>query len=246
MWHRFIFLHSFFDFDGDPILPSSLRPAESGLQCLNSGDLDHRESAKSSRQGEQERYRGGLLHFIKIMQWERWISERVHVHERKSSANILLKLDGSSVLCYLVCPSGQAERQRRIFLKKEVVLLWMFLADEGRSFLNDCSLRWAVIMHSLTRPHSCLSIGTHKFSFLFPLLLPDVGHTRHNIPSTVAGSTQWQTLGVPKKEQTFVGTDGQMEPLTVAQKVPENPDFGCSLFPHAAMPFWRENKSHSY
>lgn len=58
---------------------------------------------------------GGLLHFIKIMQWERWISERVHVHERKSSANILLKLDGSSVLCYLVCPSGQAERQRRNF-----------------------------------------------------------------------------------------------------------------------------------
>lgn len=38
----------FFDFDGDPTLLFSLRPAESGLQCLNRGDLEQRESAISN------------------------------------------------------------------------------------------------------------------------------------------------------------------------------------------------------
>lgn len=38
----------FSDFAVDPTLLFSLGPAESGLQCLNSGDLEHRESAISN------------------------------------------------------------------------------------------------------------------------------------------------------------------------------------------------------
>lgn len=148
---------------------------------------------------------GGLLHFIKIMQWERWISERVHVHERKSSANILLKLDGSSVLCYLVCPSGQAERQRRNFF---------FFFLESCSFVDapgwwrKVISQWLFfqIMHSLTRSHSCLSTGIHQFSFTVPLLLPGVWHT----DKTTLHSGRYHSvpaLGVPGKEQISVGTD---------------------------------------
>lgn len=90
------------------------------------------------------------------------------------------------------------------------------------------------------------ALGFTNFPLLFPssCLVWDTQGITH--PFTIAGTTQWQALGMLKKEQISVGTDWQMEPLTATQKVPENPDFGCSLFPHAVMPFWRENEYHSY
>lgn len=139
-----ISIHTLFsDFDVDPTLPPLFRTSDEVLSAWT--DLEPKEICNKRLRvldkGELERW-GGWLHFITIMQWERWISERVHVHERKSSANILLKLDGSSVLCYLACPSGQADRQRRkFFFFQEVVLLRMLLASKGRSFLND-SVLW--------------------------------------------------------------------------------------------------------
>lgn len=124
---------------------------------------------------------GRLLHFIKIIQWERWISERVHVHERKSSANILLKLDGSSVLCYFVCPSGQAERQRRIlFSLKEVVLLWTLLAGEGHFSMTVLwDEQWSC---TLWVGHTHVSaLGLTNFPLLFPssCLVWDTQGTTH-------------------------------------------------------------------
>lgn len=112
-----IYIHTLFsDFAVDPTLPSLFGTAALAFQCPNSEDLEPTKICNKQLQvleeGERERW-GGLLHFIKIMQWERWICEGVHVHERESSANILLKWDGSSVLCHLACPSGQAQRQRR-------------------------------------------------------------------------------------------------------------------------------------
>lgn len=70
-----IYIHTLFsDFDVDPTLPSLFRTAELGLQCLNSEDLEPKDICNKQLQvldkGELERW-GGLLHFIKIMQWER-------------------------------------------------------------------------------------------------------------------------------------------------------------------------------